>query len=229
MRLLIVNGSPIFYPDSDKEVVYISKRYNAIYMPDISGYVPKDIINYLFGMQDDGIYSYYFDYLVLKLNLKYNLDTGELTSKFYMNDGYYKVGSNAFGGLDMRDITPLSLIESPKKLLNQPLHKELIDSNDTIPILASNIDTLFKLFKDFLTKYQDDKIKTDTAISTIVTTIKTIPSVVGSPLNPSIVANPINTTDNIVNNINSKVDEFSEYSNDLEKFINDIKEIIKEK
>jgi hypothetical protein len=228
MKILMVNFNPIFYPETINELVSATRRYSLVHIPEINGYVPKLVEPYLFGMQEDGTYSYYYDYLGKK-GKRFNLDTGKLQDTFYWNNGYYKFKTSVTGSIDFASRETLSLIEMPKLMKNKPLHEEIIDGVETIPVLASSVDTLNKLFKEFLTKYQSDKDKTDLLINNMATSIRTAPAVVGSPINPALLGAISNTTPSVVNNLGSKIDAFSDYKDDLEGFIKDLTDIIKEK
>ena len=232
MKLLIVNFNPIFYPESEKELVHILRKYKAKYVRNTGGYVPEKILPYLFGWQEDDSYSYYYSYLGDRKK-RFNLDTQALETstitKNFINNGYYRVGTNFYGGLNFQDIEALELIEAPRVILNQPLHSEIVLVNNELVKSVKNINELSKDLKDFVTKYQDDKTKTDSLVTNMAVALRTIPAVVGSPIAPALVGVASNTTATSTNNIQASADDLDSYYDDLDKFINDINSIIKEK
>lgn len=214
-----INGGVIFYiqdTDTKIHIDYMVNTYNLVYIPQ-GFYVPKQIAPLVFGYfsqktnnendkYDINFYNYYYsqmyrfkkhyDFKQAKLvdfaeNSQNVLQAGIYYTK-YNQDGILQ-GVFRFEGLKNDDI----------KLLSQPLHAELIntievllDTNDDLKLQNERIIESNKALVDEINAIKE-------AINNIATSIKTIPAVVGSPINSALITNLIvNPADTFENQAN---------------------------
>lgn len=226
MIIQAVNTGLIFYiqeQDSTNHIDYMIGVYDLVYIPQ-GFYVPRQLKYYLFGYYSTktnnsndkyeiNYYNYYYNNL-LRQKLYFDYKKAKLVSftdtiENTLSDGYHYTtssptgqltGVTRFEGLDNKDI----------KLLCQPLHAELlntievlIDTNKDLSLQNERVILSNEVLVNELSTIKE-------AITNIATTIKTIPAVVGSPLNAGLVTNLI------VN----PADTFENQANIYEEFMN---------
>jgi hypothetical protein len=233
MLIQAINTGLIFHfqeSDSSKHVDYMTQVYDLVYIPQ-GFYIPRQLQSFLFGYYstktnnndkyDVNNYHYYFNKL-LKNKLYFNYKKAKLVDftsviEDVLQNGYYYTtftkngqltGVVAFEGLDNKDI----------KLLCQPLHAELlntievlIDTNKDLRLQNERVILSNEALVNEITSIKE-------AITNIATTIKTIPAVVGNPLNPALVTNLIvNPADTFENQANIYEDFMNNQDDDRDK------------
>lgn len=204
---LIIQGT-----DTKLHVDYMINTFNLVYFAQ-GFYVPKPIKDYCFGYSlikdtqgnDVNIYNYLFDRLPIA-NKYFSFKENKLvdySSKMqgYLADGMYYTQFNDVGIL--QSIQSVDGLTDPVINLNQALHAELLNnlecSLDEVDFSKSEVNTIVEANK----KLVDEINAIKQAINNIALTIKTIPAVVGSPLNPALITdliiNPADTFENQAN------------------------------
>jgi hypothetical protein len=225
MIVRAINGGLIFYvtsTDTKAHIDYMVGTYDLIYSPD-GCYIPKQLAIYYTGYR--GIKSgdktiNYYDYCYNNMyrnklhfdNKKARLVDFSAKSENVLTDGLYYTQYSEYGILQA--FRRYELREEQLKLLNNPVHAELLN---TIEVLKEEID---RIKHDFNGVVESNTILVNEintmkeAINNIATSIKTIPAVVGSPINPALITNLIvNPADTFENQANIFKDITLEASN----------------
>lgn len=220
MIIQAINKGLIFHfqnTDSENHIDYMIKIYDLVYIPQ-GFYVPSVLTSFLFGYyasktnNNEKYQVNFYNYLynnMFRFRVYYNYKKATLVNigsdniiKDCLDDGLYYTtysqtgqltGIKRYDGLKNDDI----------KLLSQPLNAELLN---TIEVLLDTNDDLKQQNERIIesNKALVDEINTiKEAINNIATSIKTIPAVVGSPLNPALITNLIvNPADTFENQAN---------------------------
>ena len=203
MKVLSVNGGVIFYTqnsDTKIHIDYMIRMYNLVYSS-YGFFLPKSLTKLLFGYREvkggDGsinYYDYYFNNLH-RFKLVFDVKKAKLVdfnepNKSTLATGLYYTRYDNNGVLQNFEKYE-NIQEEPIKLLAQPTHAELLN---TIEVLENEIK-FAKLENTRIveanTVLVNELNSVKESINNIASTIKTIPAVAGSPLNPALVTNLI--------------------------------------
>lgn len=203
MYCLVKNGGAIFYTSNEKQIAWLYEKYDVEFCCNVDGFVPKVLIPYLGKFYDKENYSFYFSYLK-KLGLSYDLNLAIIKPGAGLENGLYRLSyTNNVGlcGLPLK-VNNMEMAE----ILPLPIHCELFQFLENTTKELEDLKKENTELKDLLTSLKTDLDNIKIATQLIATSIQTIPTAHGSPVNPGLVITLTANVDPKITQINTTID-----------------------